>query len=431
MFAIYNSSRDGTTPNFTCLLRKYSVIRRLGKLFPIFGNTNPDPTHSVARSPHHIILYDECDGTPLGEGSYDDNNAIDIEGIQLFKSLQVVVDRVITFKYGFWVAVGIEKYPRLKKYYKEFSLNDCHYKSSVYKNILVEFGVYVEKVKREQAHMFEICVHFLIGLELNIGRFLPISWLYLCHHVNKRVCQVIFTALTPIKTLAAELSGMIVIMLTVLPIIVCIPGFFAYVFKALLVNDMKGQIYSCECFLKTQSPMVLRMGIGNISNTKMGEPTKAYMVSTKETPKETKKGSLHLFNDIGGIAKPDCLVVLMGSFGAGKTTLFDVLGKRKTISKMDDRIYRKNEKIWPDFERCITDYCEQLNIHHSAVTGSYVEGTLNFLKLQDIEDVQIGEAQDSNRGITVEEYKCVTIDVELVAIPKFLLLDEPTSALDS
>ncbi|KAG1420998.1 hypothetical protein G6F57_023609 [Rhizopus arrhizus] len=57
----------------------------------------------------------------------------------------------------------------------------------------------------------------------------------------------------------------------------------------------------------------------------------------------------------------------MGSSGAGKTTLLDVLARRKTIGKVDGRVYLNNEALLNDFER-ITGYCEQTDVHQPAVT---------------------------------------------------------------
>jgi ABC-type multidrug transport system ATPase subunit len=164
-----------------------------------------------------------------------------------------------------------------------------------------------------------------------------------------------------------------------------------------------------------------------------------------------KGGDLQLLNDIGGIVKPGHLTALMGSSGAGKTTLLDVLARRKTLGKVEGRVYLNGETLMTDFER-ITGYCEQMDIHQPAVTvrealqfsaylrqpnevpiqekNDYVETILTLLEMEDIADAQIGDV-GSGFGISVEERKRLTIGMELVGKPQLLFLDEPTSGLDA
>jgi ABC-type multidrug transport system ATPase subunit len=164
-----------------------------------------------------------------------------------------------------------------------------------------------------------------------------------------------------------------------------------------------------------------------------------------------KGGPLQLLNDINGIVKPGHLTALMGSSGAGKTTLLDVLARRKTIGKVDGRMYLNGETLMTDFER-ITGYCEQMDVHQPAVTvrealrfsaylrqpssvprqekNDYVETILQLLEMDDIADAQIGDVE-TGFGISVEERKRLTIGMELVGKPQLLFLDEPTSGLDA
>lgn len=164
-----------------------------------------------------------------------------------------------------------------------------------------------------------------------------------------------------------------------------------------------------------------------------------------------KGGPLQLLNDVSGIVKPGHLTALMGSSGAGKTTLLDVLARRKTIGKVEGRVYLNNEALMTDFER-ITGYCEQMDIHQPAVTvrealrfsaylrqpadvskeekDAYVEQIITLLEMDDIGDAQIGDV-GSGFGISVEERKRLTIGMELVGKPQLLFLDEPTSGLDA
>jgi ABC-type multidrug transport system ATPase subunit/ABC-type multidrug transport system permease subunit len=164
-----------------------------------------------------------------------------------------------------------------------------------------------------------------------------------------------------------------------------------------------------------------------------------------------KGGEIQLLNDINGIVKPGHLTALMGSSGAGKTTLLDVLARRKTIGKVDGRLYLNGEALINDFER-ITGYCEQMDIHQPMVTvrealqfsanlrqpaevskkekDAYVEQIIQLLEMYDIADAQVGEVE-TGFGISVEERKRLTIGMELVGKPQLLFLDEPTSGLDA
>ncbi|KAI9304002.1 ABC-2 type transporter-domain-containing protein [Cunninghamella echinulata] len=164
-----------------------------------------------------------------------------------------------------------------------------------------------------------------------------------------------------------------------------------------------------------------------------------------------KGGTRQLLNDIGGIVKPGHLTALMGSSGAGKTTLLDVLARRKTIGKIEGRIYLNGEPLDVDFER-ITGYCEQMDVHNPNATvrealrfsaylrqpaevpieekNEYVEQIIKLMEMEKIGDALVGDLE-AGIGISVEERKRLTIATELVGKPKLLFLDEPTSGLDA
>ncbi|KAI9989893.1 hypothetical protein PInf_020184 [Phytophthora infestans] len=78
-----------------------------------------------------------------------------------------------------------------------------------------------------------------------------------------------------------------------------------------------------------------------------------YFVPDPHNPKE----SLELLKGINGFAVPGSIVALMGSSGAGKTTLMDVIEERKTGGKITGRIllngYEANDLA---IRRC-TGYC--------------------------------------------------------------------------
>ncbi|GMF50703.1 unnamed protein product [Phytophthora fragariaefolia] len=156
--------------------------------------------------------------------------------------------------------------------------------------------------------------------------------------------------------------------------------------------------------------------------------------------------SLDLLKGITGYALPGNITALMGSTGAGKTTLMDVIAGRKTEGVIKGKILLNGfEASDLNVRRC-TGYCEQNDIHSTgstfreAITFSAflrqgadvsdsskfdsVDECLELLGLEDIADQMI-------RGSSVERMKRLTIGVEMAAQPSVLFLDEPTSGLDA
>uniref|UniRef100_H3GSA1 ABC transporter domain-containing protein n=1 Tax=Phytophthora ramorum TaxID=164328 RepID=H3GSA1_PHYRM len=167
-----------------------------------------------------------------------------------------------------------------------------------------------------------------------------------------------------------------------------------------------------------------------------------YSVPHPSNPKE----SLDLLRGISGFAKPGTMTALMGSSGAGKTTLMDVIAGRKTGGTIKGKIlFNGYEATDLAIRRC-TGYCEQMDIHSDATTireaftfsaflrqDSSIPDTrkyetvnecLDLLGMNDIADQLV-------RGSSVEQMKRLTIGVELAAQPSVLFLDEPTSGLDA
>ncbi|KAG7380307.1 hypothetical protein PHYPSEUDO_007319 [Phytophthora pseudosyringae] len=146
---------------------------------------------------------------------------------------------------------------------------------------------------------------------------------------------------------------------------------------------------------------------------------------TVPDPTNTKE-SIDLLKGISGFALPGTITALMGSSGAGKTTLMDVIA---------DLAIRRS-----------TGYCEQMDVHSVASTfrealtfsaflrqGADVSDSKKYdsvsecLDLLDMEPI----ADQIIRGASTEQMKRLTIGVELAAQPSILFLDEPTSGLDA
>ncbi|KAK1943395.1 ABC transporter G family member 36 [Phytophthora citrophthora] len=167
-----------------------------------------------------------------------------------------------------------------------------------------------------------------------------------------------------------------------------------------------------------------------------------YTVPDPMNPKE----SLDLLKGINGYATPGTLTALMGSTGAGKTTLMDVIARRKTEGTIKGNIYLNGHVANDLAIRRATVYCEQMDIHSEASTMrealtfsaflrqdssvpdrkkyDTVEECLNLLDMHGIADQIV-------RGSSQEQMKRLTIGVELAAQPSILFLDEPTSGLDA
>ncbi|TMW61709.1 hypothetical protein Poli38472_010772 [Pythium oligandrum] len=167
-----------------------------------------------------------------------------------------------------------------------------------------------------------------------------------------------------------------------------------------------------------------------------------YSVPNPADPKQ----ELNLLKGINGFALPGKMTALMGSSGAGKTTLMDVIAGRKSGGKIRGQILLNGHEATDLTIRRATGYCEQMDIHAESSTirealtfsaflrqdssvpasSKYdsVEECLDLLGLRPIADQIV-------RGSSVEQIKRLTIGVELAAQPSVLFLDEPTSGLDA
>ncbi|KAJ0398414.1 hypothetical protein P43SY_001721 [Pythium insidiosum] len=166
---------------------------------------------------------------------------------------------------------------------------------------------------------------------------------------------------------------------------------------------------------------------------------------TPPHPANPKK-NIDLLKGISGFALPGTITALMGSSGAGKTTLMDVIAGRKTGGKIRGQILLNGHEATALAIQRATGYCEQMDIHSEASTirealtfsaflrqGSDVPDSQKYdsvdecLELLDLHPI----ADQIIRGSSVEQMKRLTIGVELAAQPSVLFLDEPTSGLDA
>ncbi|RLN78498.1 hypothetical protein BBJ28_00006395 [Nothophytophthora sp. Chile5] len=167
-----------------------------------------------------------------------------------------------------------------------------------------------------------------------------------------------------------------------------------------------------------------------------------YTVPDPLRPKET----LDLLKGISGFALPGTITALMGSSGAGKTTLMDVIAGRKTGGTIQGQVLLNGHPATDLAIRRATGYCEQMDVHLEASTfrealtfsaflrqgadvsaSKKLESVKECLELLDLAPI----ADQIIRGGSTEQLKRLTIGVELAAQPSVLFLDEPTSGLDA
>lgn len=154
-----------------------------------------------------------------------------------------------------------------------------------------------------------------------------------------------------------------------------------------------------------------------------------------------------LLDNVSGRVVPGRLLALMGFTGAGKTTLQDVLARRKTAGRVEGTVLVDDQPQDDSFKR-IMAYCEQSDVLNPTYTvreslrfsaytrqpvdvskedkDAYVEQVLDILGLQSIAEALVG-SMERGFGIGLVDRKKLNIGLQLVAKPSVLILDEPTS----
>jgi len=178
---------------------------------------------------------------------------------------------------------------------------------------------------------------------------------------------------------------------------------------------------------------------------------------TVQVPNENDAGQVHgtkdrvLLDGVSGFARAGQLTALMGSSGAGKTTLMDVLATRKTSGHVEGSILVNGHAVSKVTFARLNGYCEQGDVHlgtetvrdavefsaklrlppsvTAEVRHRFVDQILDDLELIDLQHRSVGD--ETTSGLSPGELKRLTLAVELAANPSIIFLDEPTSGLDS
>ena len=169
----------------------------------------------------------------------------------------------------------------------------------------------------------------------------------------------------------------------------------------------------------------------------------------------TGNETIRLLNNASGAFQAGHLCALMGTSGAGKTTLMDCIALRKNTGKITgDVLLNGFPQETATFRRC-TGYVEQFDVQTATLTvresclfsarlrldssnpdvasdeakQQYVDMVLKTLELTPLADVLVGDYEEG--GLSFEQRKRLSIAVELSGSPSIIFLDEPTSGLDA
>ena len=160
----------------------------------------------------------------------------------------------------------------------------------------------------------------------------------------------------------------------------------------------------------------------------------------------TSNEELRLLHNVSGAFKSGRMCALMGSSGAGKTTLMDVVAMRKNSGAIQGDVRLNGfpqEAV--SFRRC-SGYVEQFDVQTPQLTvretvlfsarlrldsnkvkldeekQRFCDQVLKTLELTQIADCLVGTMEDG--GLSFEQKKRLSIAVELAASPSILFLDE-------
>lgn len=178
-----------------------------------------------------------------------------------------------------------------------------------------------------------------------------------------------------------------------------------------------------------------------------------YEVETRldDKPVCGKKGTKTILNCVSGVI-PHGLNAIMGPTGSGKTSLLDVLAKRKDPRGLKEGVVLVDDVPVGDEFRLMSGYVVQDDVVMGTLTvrenlafsanlrlsmkeysveekKRKVEEVIEQLGLQACANTLVGN--EFVRGVSGGERKRVNIGMEMILDPPVLFLDEPTTGLDA
>jgi ABC-type multidrug transport system ATPase subunit len=181
--------------------------------------------------------------------------------------------------------------------------------------------------------------------------------------------------------------------------------------------------------------------------------TLAFQDLCYEVKASTSNERLMLLKNVNGVFRPGRMCALMGTSGAGKTTLMDVIALRKQSGittgnvylngfPQDGRSFRRSSGYVEQFDvqspeltvRETVVFSARLRLDPNVVEDDkkkleFCDQILKEVELSSLEGSLVGT--DETGGLSFEQKKRLSIAVELAASPSVLFLDEPTSGLDA
>jgi len=162
-----------------------------------------------------------------------------------------------------------------------------------------------------------------------------------------------------------------------------------------------------------------------------------------------KIGDKILLENIHGIVKPGQVMAIMGASGAGKTSLLDILARKRKKGIVDGEFFLNGRTVTDSQFKRVVGFVDQedtlmpsLTVYETVLYSALLRlpkdmsiaakkfrvlETLEELGILGIKDTRIGH--EGERGISGGEKRRVTIACELVTSPSILFMDEPVCLL--
>lgn len=209
----------------------------------------------------------------------------------------------------------------------------------------------------------------------------------------------------------------------------------------------KDKISLCDChFIFIGNKLIYNVNLENANIQNSQQIILKADIETKKVPNSNGPGEKELIRDVHLEVKSGSLVALLGSSGAGKTTVMNCLNGMDTLG-VKGKVYFKGEDLFKNFERLkyLIGSVPQQEVFHDMLPVEEELKQAAVLRLpSDTKPSQIKEHVDrAIKELNLEgvrrnkiskcsggEKKRVNIAIELVAERQLLCLDEPDAGLD-